>query len=205
MSDMKKLLIVTSISYHFDFELFPTPFASYSQMAIVGEVVLRDSWSLCQFCLYTHSPHTHIYICLRIENPILHLFYFLNLHIYINMVNVPIAPIGPETEGVFVQQLTPIGGSLIGSFFVGLIPLLLVLVLLGVFKVKAHFASLSGLIVWWVYYLRYYKYILTSQMIYSIFIAIFGWHMPAQQAFESIGNGIVFANWPIMWIVVNAM
>jgi hypothetical protein len=29
--------------------------------------------------------------------------------------------------------------------------------------------------------------------------------MPAQQAFESIGNGIVFANWPIMWIVVNAM
>lgn len=29
--------------------------------------------------------------------------------------------------------------------------------------------------------------------------------MPAQKAFESIGNGIVFANWPIMWIVVNAM
>lgn len=29
--------------------------------------------------------------------------------------------------------------------------------------------------------------------------------MPAQQAFQSIGNGIVFANWPIMWIVVNAM
>lgn len=40
---------------------------------------------------------------------------------------------------------------------------------------------------------------------HSIFIAIFAWHMPAQQAFESIGNGIVFANWPIMWIVVNAM
>jgi lactate permease len=29
--------------------------------------------------------------------------------------------------------------------------------------------------------------------------------MPAQQAFEAIGHGIVFANWPIMWIVVNAM
>lgn len=29
--------------------------------------------------------------------------------------------------------------------------------------------------------------------------------MPAQQAFESIGNGIVYANWPIMWIVFNAM
>ncbi|KAL7315468.1 hypothetical protein PS15m_004683 [Mucor circinelloides] len=102
------------------------------------------------------------------------------------MVNIPVAPVGPETEGVFVQQLTPIANNLVGSFFVGLIPLLLVLVLLGVFKVPAHFSSLAGLIV-------------------CIFIAIFGWHMPAQQAFESIGNGIVFANWPIMWIVVNAM
>ncbi|CEP11964.1 hypothetical protein [Parasitella parasitica] len=102
------------------------------------------------------------------------------------MVNVPVAPVGPETQGVFVQQLTPIANNLVGSFFVGLIPLLLVLVLLGVFRVPAHYSSLAGLIV-------------------CIFIAIFGWHMPAQQAFESIGNGVVFANWPIMWIVVNAM
>ena len=29
--------------------------------------------------------------------------------------------------------------------------------------------------------------------------------MPAQQAFSAIANGIVFANWPIMWIVFNAM
>lgn len=29
--------------------------------------------------------------------------------------------------------------------------------------------------------------------------------MPAAMAFESIGNGMVYANWPIMWIVVNAM
>jgi glycolate permease len=64
------------------------------------------------------------------------------------MVNVPIAPIGPETEGVFVQQLAPIGGSLVGSFFVGLIPLLLVLVLLGIFRVPAHLSSLAGLVVW---------------------------------------------------------
>ncbi|KAL7313968.1 hypothetical protein PS15m_007634 [Mucor circinelloides] len=42
-------------------------------------------------------------------------------------------------------------------------------------------------------------------MVVSIFIAIFGWHMPAQQAFEAIGNGIVYALWPIMWVVVNAM
>ncbi|KAI7897404.1 lactate permease [Mucor mucedo] len=102
------------------------------------------------------------------------------------MVNVPTLPTGPEVAGLFVQPLTPIGGSLIGSFFVGLIPLLLVLVLLGIFRVRAHYSALAGLIV-------------------CIFIAIFGWHMPAKQCFQSIGNGIVFANWPIMWIVVNAM
>ncbi|CEG78206.1 Putative Lactate permease [Rhizopus microsporus] len=99
---------------------------------------------------------------------------------------IPSPPPANETVGLFVQELTPIGNSLVGSFFVGLIPLLLVLVLLGIFKVPAHYSSASGLVV-------------------CIFIAIFAWHMPAQKAFESIGNGIVFANWPIMWIVVNAM
>jgi glycolate permease len=64
------------------------------------------------------------------------------------MVNIPVAPTGPEVAGLFVQPLTPIGNSLIGSFFVGLIPLLLVLVMLGIFKVPAHFAALSGLVVW---------------------------------------------------------
>ncbi|CAO3645826.1 unnamed protein product [Mucor fragilis] len=54
---------------------------------------------------------------------------------------------------------------------------------------------------WW-------NYTIFGLMIFrllSIFIAIFGWHMPAQQAFEAIGNGIVYALWPIMWVVVNAM
>ncbi|KAI8144896.1 lactate permease [Fennellomyces sp. T-0311] len=101
------------------------------------------------------------------------------------MIEIPVAP--PEAyENYFVQELAPIRGSLVGSFFVGLIPLLLLLVLLGVFRVPAHYSALSGLIV-------------------CIFIAIFAWHMPAQQAFSAIANGIVFANWPIMWIVFNAM
>ncbi|KAG2176909.1 hypothetical protein INT43_007563 [Umbelopsis isabellina] len=102
------------------------------------------------------------------------------------MVYIPTAPTNGTTDGLFVQPLAPIGGSLVGSFFVGLIPLIVVLVMLGGFKMPAHYSSLVGLIV-------------------CIFIAIFAWHMPAQQAFESVGNGIVYANWPIMWIVVNAM
>lgn len=64
------------------------------------------------------------------------------------MVNVPPIPTGPEVAGLYVQPLTPIGGSLVGSFFVGLIPLLLVLVLLGIFRVRAHYSALAGLIVW---------------------------------------------------------
>ncbi|KAI8141185.1 lactate permease [Fennellomyces sp. T-0311] len=100
--------------------------------------------------------------------------------------NHPEIPQSAYDEGLFIQPIAPIGNSLVGSFFVGVIPLVVVLILLGVFRLPAHFSSLCGLIV-------------------SIFIAIFGWHMPAQQAFQSIGNGIVFANWPIMWIVINAM
>ncbi|KAI7867814.1 lactate permease [Spinellus fusiger] len=100
--------------------------------------------------------------------------------------SIPEIPASVYEEGLFIHDLTPIGGSLVGSFFVGLIPLLLVLVLLGVFRLPAYLASLSGLIV-------------------CIFVAIFGWRMPAQQAFESVAFGLVFANWPIMWIVVNAI
>ncbi|KAL9557192.1 hypothetical protein MBANPS3_001495 [Mucor bainieri] len=89
-------------------------------------------------------------------------------------------------EGIFIQPLTPIGDSLIGSFFVGVIPLIVVLALLGIFRVPAYTAAASGLFT-------------------CIFIAIFGWHMPAQQAFSAVGCGVVYALWPIMWVVVNAM
>ncbi|CAO3627506.1 unnamed protein product [Cunninghamella echinulata] len=100
--------------------------------------------------------------------------------------NIPPIPPSAYEEGLFIQELKPIGDSLVGSFFVGLIPLLIVLVMLGGFKTPAHYASGAGLIV-------------------CIFIAIWGWHTPATICFQAIGNGMVFANWPIMWIVVNAM
>ncbi|KAG1152370.1 hypothetical protein G6F37_000218 [Rhizopus arrhizus] len=59
-------------------------------------------------------------------------------------------------------------------------------ILEGVFRVPAYYASFAGLVL-------------------CIIISIFGWHIPAQQAFEAVGNGIVYANWPIMWLVFNAM
>lgn len=51
-------------------------------------------------------------------------------------------------EGIFIQPLTPIGDSLIGSFFVGIIPLIVVLALLGIFRVPAYGAAASGLFTW---------------------------------------------------------
>lgn len=64
---------------------------------------------------------------------------------------MPVYPAPPESiikEGLFIQPIAPIGGSLIGSFFVGVIPLIIVLVALGVFRLPAHYSSLSGLTVW---------------------------------------------------------
>lgn len=76
----------------------------------------------------------------------------LSLFLYISfllaiMVDIPSAP-ADAYANYFVQELTPIGGSLVGSFFVGLIPLILVLVLLGIFRIPAQYAAISSLVVW---------------------------------------------------------
>jgi lactate permease len=64
------------------------------------------------------------------------------------MVFGPPPPESVLQEGIFIQQLTPIGNSLLGSFFVGIIPLLVVLVCLGVFRLPAYYSAFSGLVIW---------------------------------------------------------
>lgn len=87
---------------------------------------------------------------------------------------------------MFQQLLTPVAGSLGLSFLVALLPILAVLVLLGVFRRPAWQASLAGLVVGFV-------------------IAVAVWSFPVGLAVNSIVNGAVFALWPVMWIVVNAL
>ncbi|HEX3983526.1 MAG TPA: L-lactate permease, partial [Acidisoma sp.] len=87
---------------------------------------------------------------------------------------------------MFHQFLTPIGGSLIASFLVAALPILVVLVLLGVLRRPGWQAALAGLIV-------------------GILVAIFGWHLPSGLALNATAAGAVFALWPIMWIVVAAL
>ncbi len=87
---------------------------------------------------------------------------------------------------MFRQLLTPVGDSLGLSFVVAILPVVAVLVLLGLLRRPAWQAALAGLIV-------------------GLIVAVSAWHMPIGLALDSVLNGAVFALWPVMWIVVNAL
>jgi lactate permease len=87
---------------------------------------------------------------------------------------------------MFHQLLTPIGDSLPLSFLVAVIPIVIVLVMLGVLRRPAWQASLAGLVA-------------------ALVIAVSGWQMPVALALDSAAAGAVFALWPVMWIVFNAL
>jgi len=87
---------------------------------------------------------------------------------------------------MFHQLLTPVANSLGLSFFVASLPVLTVLVLLGVLRRPAWEAALAGLIV-------------------GLVIAVLFWRMPAGLALNSALYGSIYALWPVMWIVVNAL
>lgn len=87
---------------------------------------------------------------------------------------------------LFHQILLPVAHSVFSSFLVGLIPIAVVLVLLGVFRVPAWIAALSGLVV-------------------GLIVAISVWQIPVNLAISAVANGATFALWPVMWIVFAAM
>ncbi|MEI9985424.1 MAG: L-lactate permease [Aliidongia sp.] len=87
---------------------------------------------------------------------------------------------------MFKQLLTPVGDSLGLSFLVAALPILAVLLILGGLRRPAWQAALSGLVV-------------------ALIVAIVVWQMPAGLAIDAVANGAVFALWPVMWIVVNAL
>src|SRR5471030_2818354 len=87
---------------------------------------------------------------------------------------------------MFHQLLTPVGDSLALSFLVAVLPIATVLLLLGVLKRPAWQAALAGLVV-------------------GLIIASAVWGLPARIALSSAVGGAVFALWPVMWIVVNAL
>jgi lactate permease len=87
---------------------------------------------------------------------------------------------------MFAQLLTPVGSSLGLSFLAAASPVAMVLLLLGVLRRPAWQAALAGLAT-------------------GLAAAIFLWRMPPALAFNAVAAGAVFALWPVMWIVVNAL
>ena len=78
---------------------------------------------------------------------------------------------------MFNQLLTPVGDSLLLSFLVATIPIIVVLVMLGVLRRPAWQASLAGLAV-------------------ALVIAIGVWQMPVNLAVSSTGTSAQPSAWP---------
>ena len=87
---------------------------------------------------------------------------------------------------MFHQLLTPVADNLALSFLVAAAPIVVVLVMLGVLRRPAWAASLAGLLV-------------------ALAIAVLVWQFPPALALNSVAAGVVFALWPVMWIVFNAL
>lgn len=86
----------------------------------------------------------------------------------------------------FQQAPAPVGGNLALSALIGLIPLAVVFVALGVLRLKAHVAALIGLG--------------TAAM-----IAIFAFQMPANLTLLAATQGAAYGLFPIQWIVITAI
>ncbi|MFE3270908.1 L-lactate permease [Streptomyces sp. NPDC059215] len=87
---------------------------------------------------------------------------------------------------MYVQEVEPVAGSLGLSALVAALPLLVVLVLLGGVRMKAHLAALLGLLA-------------------AALVALFAYGMPFGQTLSSAAQGAAFGIFPILWIVVNAL
>ncbi|CAM5453656.1 L-lactate permease OS=Streptomyces rochei OX=1928 GN=G3I25_01120 PE=3 SV=1 [Streptomyces rochei] len=87
---------------------------------------------------------------------------------------------------MYVQELEPVAGSLGLSALVAALPLVIVLVLLGGVRMKAHLAGLTGLLA-------------------AVLVAWLAYGMPLDQTASSAAQGAVFGLFPILWIVVNAL
>src|SRR5947199_4783820 len=87
---------------------------------------------------------------------------------------------------MYHQVLDPVSGSLGLTSIFAVLPLLVLFLLLGVFRLKAQWASLITLAV-------------------AIIVAVAVYSMPVPQAGDAALEGAAFGLWPIMWIVVNAL
>ena len=86
----------------------------------------------------------------------------------------------------YQQVVDPLWGSLGLSALCAALPLILLFVLLGVFRVKAAKAALASLLL-------------------SIVLAAVVWQMPLDQVFSATAAGAFYGFFPILWILINAL
>jgi len=86
----------------------------------------------------------------------------------------------------FTQHYTPVADSVILSALVAALPIVVLLGLLGLLRVKAHIAALAGLAA-------------------SLLVAIVVFGMPVKTAAAAATNGAAFGLFPIGWIVLCAI
>jgi lactate permease len=87
---------------------------------------------------------------------------------------------------MFEQPTAPILDSVLLSALLAALPVVVLFVLLGVFRVRAAFAALAALAI-------------------ALITAIVGWQMPALQAMSAAAEGAFYGLFPILWILVNAL
>ncbi len=87
---------------------------------------------------------------------------------------------------MYTPELAPLGDNLALSAVLAALPLTTVFVLLGAFRVKAHWAALSGLAT-------------------ALGVAVATYGMPMGMALSSAGQGAAFGLLPIVWIVLTAI
>jgi lactate permease len=86
----------------------------------------------------------------------------------------------------FTQPLAPVGGSLALSALVAALPLIVLFVMLGVFKIAAWKSALAAVAL-------------------AVLLAILAWGMPFVTALTTTGQGVFFGIFQIMWILVSAI
>jgi lactate permease len=84
------------------------------------------------------------------------------------------------------QRYEPVADNLALSALVAALPVIVLLGLLGLLRVRAHYAALAGLAT-------------------ALLVALLVYGMPAPMATAALVNGALFGLFPIGWIVLTAM
>jgi L-lactate permease len=87
---------------------------------------------------------------------------------------------------VFHQAYSPVGGSVVASALLAVVPLLLLFVMLAVLRLPAWLSALAA-------------------MLATALLAWLVWGMPFGLTVSATTQGMAFGLWPISWVVLNAV